>query len=252
MLPRSERRGECAQLGLDFLLARADRARPRSRAGTPQRRRLRPAASPIPPTATRFEVEAVLVGRAHAGHAVAFADHDGQHRHASAASRHRPRACLRATSPPLRPRVPTMKPGTSTKKTSGMWNMSHISMKCVCLRAAFTSIAPPYTIGLLAITPTTLPSMRARHVITERAERRLDLEQRLAVDDHRDQLFHVVGLAPSSRHDREQALVAAVDRIVHGSAGGNSHTFCGIYERKRLIAAKQPFHRRRRCRRCRP
>ena len=64
--------------------------------------------------------------------------------------------------------VPTMNPGTSTRKISGMWKVSHISMKCVCFFAAFTSMAPPYTSGLLAITPTTLPSMRARQVMTER------------------------------------------------------------------------------------
>ena len=39
-------------------------------------------------------------------------------------------------------------------------------MKWVCLRAAFTSIAPPLTMGLLAMKPTTWPCMRARQVIT--------------------------------------------------------------------------------------
>src|SRR5665213_596412 len=61
---------------------------------------------------------------------------------------------------------PTMNPGTSTRKMIGMWKVSQSCTKCVCLRAAFTSMAPPFTIGLLAITPTTLPFMRASAVIT--------------------------------------------------------------------------------------
>ena len=37
---------------------------------------------------------------------------------------------------------PIMKPGTSTRKTSGMWKVSQSSMKWTCLRDEFGSIAP--------------------------------------------------------------------------------------------------------------
>ena len=60
--------------------------------------------------------------------------------------------------------LPTMKPGTSCRNTSGMLNASHSHTKRAALSAAFTSSAPPSTIGWLATMPTGRPSMRASAV----------------------------------------------------------------------------------------
>src|ERR1044072_423206 len=57
---------------------------------------------------------------------------------------------------------PTMNPGTSCRNTSGMPNASHSLTKRATLSAAFTSSAPPSTIGWLATTPTGRPAQRAR------------------------------------------------------------------------------------------
>src|SRR2546428_354713 len=60
--------------------------------------------------------------------------------------------------------LPTMKPGTSWKNTSGTPKASHSMMKRAALSAESMSRAPPSTIGWLAITPTGWPLSRARAV----------------------------------------------------------------------------------------
>src|SRR3954451_11526994 len=65
--------------------------------------------------------------------------------------------------------VPTMKPGTSARKSSGTLNASHNWMKRVALSAESTNNTPPLNIGLLATTPTTLPSSRPNPTSSSRA-----------------------------------------------------------------------------------
>src|SRR3970040_1931718 len=67
--------------------------------------------------------------------------------------------------------LPTMKPGTSCRNTSGMLKASHSMMKRAALSAECTSRAPPSTIGWVGAVPNErrerlLPSVRrvvARH-----------------------------------------------------------------------------------------
>src|SRR3989338_9048225 len=56
--------------------------------------------------------------------------------------------------------LPTMKPGTSWKNTSGRPKASHSMMKRAALSAESTSRAPPSTIGWLATIPTGAPPSR--------------------------------------------------------------------------------------------
>ena len=60
--------------------------------------------------------------------------------------------------------VPTMKPGTSCRNTSGMSKASHSHTNRAALSAAFTSRAPPSTMGWLATMPIGWPPTRARPV----------------------------------------------------------------------------------------
>ena len=56
--------------------------------------------------------------------------------------------------------MPGMKPGVSTKTTSGRRKRSQRQMKRLAFSAAAASITPPSLRGWLAITPTGRPSMR--------------------------------------------------------------------------------------------
>ena len=69
--------------------------------------------------------------------------------------------------------TPTMKPGTSCRKISGMLKASHSEMNRVALSAESTKMAPDRTQGWLATMPTTRPSRRARPVTISWAQRAL-------------------------------------------------------------------------------
>ena len=56
---------------------------------------------------------------------------------------------------------PTMKPGTSTRYTSGTLNASHMRMNRAALSAESESSTPPFCIGWFATTPTEFPAARA-------------------------------------------------------------------------------------------
>ncbi len=57
-----------------------------------------------------------------------------------------------------------MKPGTSTKVTSGIWKASQKRTKRAALRLASMSSTPARARGWLATTPTGMPSMRPKPV----------------------------------------------------------------------------------------
>src|SRR3954469_665678 len=65
--------------------------------------------------------------------------------------------------------APTMKPGTSARNTSGTLNASHRLMNRVHLSAESTNSTPPSCAGLLATTPTGVPSRRPKPTITSGA-----------------------------------------------------------------------------------
>ena len=64
---------------------------------------------------------------------------------------------------------PTMKPGTSDRKSSGTLNASHSCTKRVALSAESTKSTPPLNIELLPTTPTTSPSRRPKPTVSSRA-----------------------------------------------------------------------------------
>ena len=66
--------------------------------------------------------------------------------------------------------VPTMKPGTSARNTSGMLKASHSQMNRAALSAESTNSTPPFCSGLLATMPTGRPSMRPSPVISSGAK----------------------------------------------------------------------------------
>ena len=65
--------------------------------------------------------------------------------------------------------VPTMKPGTSARNSSGIPNASQVWMNRAALSAESTNSTPPLNMGLFAITPMTWPSRRAKPVTTSLA-----------------------------------------------------------------------------------
>ena len=65
--------------------------------------------------------------------------------------------------------VPTMKPGTSARNSSGTLKASQSWMKRVALSAESTNSTPPLNIGLLATTPIGWPSSRAKPTTSSRA-----------------------------------------------------------------------------------
>ena len=71
--------------------------------------------------------------------------------------------------PCLSTAVPTMKPGTSARKSSGTLNASHNWMNRVALSAESTNSTPPLNIGLFATTPVTWPASRANPMVSSRA-----------------------------------------------------------------------------------
>jgi len=66
--------------------------------------------------------------------------------------------------PPYSCAVPGMKPGTSTKVTTGMPNASQKRTKRAALMLLLMSRQPASTIGLLATMPTVWPSMRPKPI----------------------------------------------------------------------------------------
>jgi hypothetical protein len=73
--------------------------------------------------------------------------------------------------PRISPSTPIRKPGTSTRNTSGTLNESHSTMKLMTFWHASASSAPPLNIGLFAMKPTLLPSMRPSTVATDLPKR---------------------------------------------------------------------------------
>jgi hypothetical protein len=65
--------------------------------------------------------------------------------------------------------LPTMKPGTSERKSNGTLNASHIWTNRVTLSAESTKSTPPLNIELLPTTPTASPSSRPNPTVTSRA-----------------------------------------------------------------------------------
>ena len=65
--------------------------------------------------------------------------------------------------------VPTMNPGTSARKTSGIPNASQHQMKRAALSAESTNNAPPLCIELLATMPIGRPSSSAKPTISSAA-----------------------------------------------------------------------------------
>ena len=100
--------------------------------------------------------------------------------------------------------VPTMKPGTSARNTSGTLKASHIWMNRAALSAESTNSTPPLNIGLLATTPIAWPSSRAKPMTSSRRPQRVHLEQRLLVDQAADIPAHVERLPLAGRHQRPQ------------------------------------------------
>ena len=64
--------------------------------------------------------------------------------------------------------IPTMNPGSSANEIIGRWNMSQSWIRRITLLPPLTSVEPPSCIGLLAITPTGKPLIRASPVMRER------------------------------------------------------------------------------------
>ena len=62
-----------------------------------------------------------------------------------------------------------MNPGTSIKNNKGILNASHNWINFAALSAESGNKTPPFTLGWLAIIPTTLPSIRASPVINSGA-----------------------------------------------------------------------------------
>jgi len=73
--------------------------------------------------------------------------------------------------PRISPSTPIRKPGTSTRNTSGTLKESQSTMKLMTFCTASASSAPPLNIGLLAMKPTLLPSIRASTVATDLPKR---------------------------------------------------------------------------------
>ena len=64
--------------------------------------------------------------------------------------------------------LPTEKPGSSAKYTSGRWNVSQSSIRRMVFSPAAMSMEPPLNFGWLAITPTGWPLIRASPVTRAR------------------------------------------------------------------------------------
>jgi hypothetical protein len=94
-----------------------------------------------------------------------------------------------------------MKPVMFCRKTSGMPRWAQSSMKCAPFCAISENRMP-----LLATMPTGIaPDMREA-ADERRAVERLELVELAAVDDARDDLAHVVGLARVGGHDAVELL----------------------------------------------
>ena len=65
--------------------------------------------------------------------------------------------------------VPTMKPGTSARNSSGTLNASQSWMNRAALSAESVKSTPPLNMGLLATTPMARPSSRANPTTSSRA-----------------------------------------------------------------------------------
>ena len=120
-----------------------------------------------------------------------------------------------------------MKPGTSCRNTSGMLNASHSHTNRAALSAAFTSSAPPSTIGWLATMPTgcAADARRARSRCsspTPASSRSTSPSSTIACDD----LAHVVRAARRGRHDVVELLDPAVDGIVASRAPAAARRLC--------------------------
>ena len=127
---------------------------------------------------------------------------------------------------------PTMKPGTSCRNTSGMLNASHSHTKRAALSAAFTSSAPPSTIGWFATMPTGWPPTRASPVTRFFAHSGFIQKHVAVVDDRVHDLAHVVRAPWRGRHDVVELLDAPVDGIVgRARCGGCSRLCCGKNDR---------------------
>ena len=113
--------------------------------------------------------------------------------------------------------VPTMKPGTSARNSSGTLNASHSWMNRVALSAESVKSTPPLNIGLLATTPMTWPSSRAKPMVSSRAHSCVDLEERIGVHQAAHVAAHVEGLPLAGRDHRRQVDVL---RLGRGGPGG--------------------------------
>src|SRR5262249_41455881 len=107
---------------------------------------------------------------------------------------------------------PTMKPGTSWRKTSGMLKASQRLVKRAGLSAGWLSRVPAGRVGWLAA--------EAREAGDQGlCELRLDVEPLAVVDDLPDHVVHVVRLPRGLGHDLQQLLRHPVDRVVRLADG---------------------------------
>ena len=97
--------------------------------------------------------------------------------------------------------VPTMKPGTSARNTSGMPYASQHQMKRAALSAESTNSAPPLCTGLLATTPTGRPSSSPKPTITSGANSGFTSKKLSASSRPCEQVVHVERDVLVGRHD---------------------------------------------------
>ena len=95
-----------------------------------------------------------------------------------------------------------------------MLKASQRLMKRAALSAESLSRIPASCLGWLATIPTGWPPKRAKQVISDLGELRLDVEPLAVVDDLADHVVHVVGLARGLGDDLHQLLRHAVDRVL--------------------------------------
>ena len=118
--------------------------------------------------------------------------------------------------------VPTMKPATSARYTSGMLKALQSQMKRAALSDESTMRTPPFTFGWLATTPTARPPIRAKPTMTSGAKRRLSSNQ-VPASMRRSMTSYM------SNHFRwSYGTIASIERPGLGSAaartaGGSRH-----------------------------
>src|SRR5262245_45278045 len=122
--------------------------------------------------------------------------------------------------------VPTMKPATSARYTSGMLNALQSQMKRAPLSDESGNSTPPFTLGWLATMPTTRPPMRASPVMISGANNRLMSNQEPA------SITRSITSYMSNHFRWSYGTISSIDRPGAGStaaaAGGSSRNDRGM------------------------